>query len=173
MADVKYTEFAQQAVGLAEFFNEAFKKPLVGRPANYRVQLAVPDGPSTSGGKQGTQHIKLVPIGTGPTIVAGWANPADHEAEIRSWEHIRSIQSERTGGAAASPDEQAYRKLVLDMKKFFENEKLTVSVVAAQRHEEPQAEEDAGGGSSIGIVVGGVLAGLAIVGAAAYFLFLR
>ncbi len=97
MAEVKYTEFAQQAVGLADIFNEAFKKPLPGKPANYRVQLAIPDGPSTAGGKQGTQHIKLVPMGTGPTIVAGWANQADKEAEIRSWEHVRSIQNERTG----------------------------------------------------------------------------
>ena len=174
MPDVKLTEFAQQAVGLADIFNEAFKRPLVGRPANYRVQLAVPDGPSTGGGKQGTQHIKLVPIGTGPTLVAGWANPADGEAEIRSWEHLNTILYERTS-AAGSPDEAAYRQLVLDMKRFFKGEKLQVSVVAAARPRADDAAPDAAGESSITpvVLILGIIGGLAVVAIVAVLVLMR
>lgn len=84
---------------------------------------------------------------------------------------MRSIQNEWTG-AAGLPDEQAYRKLVLDMKRFFESEQLAVSVVAAQRQDDEvgPAEESGGGGVPVAILAAGVLAGLALVGAAAYFL---
>jgi hypothetical protein len=174
MAGVKLTEFAQQAVGLADIFHEAFKRPLPGRPANYRVQLAVPDGPSTGGGRQGTQHVKLVPIGEGPTLVAGWANPADREAEIRSWEHLKAILGERAG-ATGAPDEAAYRKLVLDMKRFFEGEKLSVSVVAAPRQVDDALASSAAGNSSLSpvILVLGIVGGLAIVAIAAALILMR
>ncbi len=57
------------------------------------------------------------------------------------------------------------------MKRFFETEQLVVSVVAAQRQDEESAPaEESGGGVSMAILAAGVLAGLAIVGAAAYFL---
>lgn len=155
MSEVKYTEFAAQAVGLADIFNETFKKPVPGAPANYRVQLAVPDGPSTAGGKQGTQHIKLIPIGSGATHVAGWANPADKQAEIRSWEHVLAIYQERAAGRGGLPDETAYRKLVLDLKKFFQNEQFAVSVVAAPRRDDSPAPDlrPKGGGSSTTTIV--------------------
>jgi hypothetical protein len=166
----RYTQFAQQAVSLADLFDEKFKKPLAGRPANFRIKLAVPDGPSTAGGKQGTQHIKLVPLGKGPILVAGWANQAQGEAEIRSWEHLKAIHDSRKARAGL-PEEPAYRKLVLDMKRFFENEQLTVTVVAAPRTatgEEPVVDS---GDSSIALILG-IFAGLAIA-AIAIFLLVR
>ncbi|MGC4113792.1 MAG: hypothetical protein QM765_03855 [Myxococcales bacterium] len=174
MTEVKYTEFAAQAVGLADIFNELFKKPVPGAPANYRVQLAVPDGPSTAGGKQGTQHIKLIPIGQGPTHVAGWANQADKQAEIRSWEHVVAVHHQRAAGRGGLPDETAYRKLVLDLKKFFEGEQFAVSVVAAPRLADDEAPNltPKGSGSNTMVVVAGILGGLAIAGVLAW-LFLK
>lgn len=172
MPEVKYTEFAAQAVGLADIFNELFKKPVPGAPANYKVQLAVPDGPSTSGGKQGTQHIKLIPIGPGPTHVAGWANPADKQAEIRSWEYVVAVHRQRSGGRGGLPDEAAYRKLVLDLKKFFEAEQLAVSVVAAPRVADDDAPDLApkGGDSNTVVFVAGAVGGLALVAVLAWLL---
>lgn len=163
MSEVKYTEFAQQAISLADVFNETFKKPVPGNQANYKVQLAVPDGPSTAGGKQGTQHIKLVPIGAGATHVAGWANPADKQAEIRSWEHVLAIHNGR-GGKGGLPDEPAYRKLVLDLKKFFVNERFEVSVVAAPRRDDsPPPDLTPKSGSNMVPILLGVAAGALVV----------
>ncbi|MBI5542432.1 MAG: hypothetical protein HY901_00975 [Deltaproteobacteria bacterium] len=168
---VKYTEFAQQAVTLADLFNETFKKPVAGRPANYRVQLAVPDGPSTAGGKQGTQHIKLVPMGVGTTHVVGWAHQADKEAELRSWEHLVAIHQERSSRGGL-PDEVAYRKLVLDLKRFFEMEKLAVSVAAAPPAPEGNAEGPQAGGRGRSLILILAIAGGLVAAAVVALLLL-
>ncbi|HEY3447889.1 MAG TPA: hypothetical protein VGK67_16150 [Myxococcales bacterium] len=171
MTEVKYTEFAAQAVGLADIFNELFKKPIPGAPANYRVQLAVPDGPSTAGGKQGTQHIKLIPVGSGPTHVAGWANQADKQAEIRSWEYVVAVHRQRAAGRGGMPDEASYRKLVMDLKRFFEGEQFAVSVIAAPRVADDDDGPDLtpkGTGSNTLVLVAGIVGGLALVAVLAW-----
>jgi hypothetical protein len=56
--------------------------------------------------------------------VAGWANQADKQAEIRSWEHLVAVHRQRAGGKGGLPDEASYRKLVLDFKRFFEAEQF-------------------------------------------------
>ena len=67
---VKYTQVAAKQLSLAELFEERFQAGLQG-PLHFRVELSAPDGPSTGGGKQALQHIKLVaPDGSG-TIVIG------------------------------------------------------------------------------------------------------
>lgn len=165
MAEVKYTEFAQQALGLAEIFNATFKPPLPGSPTNYRVQLAIPDGPSTSGGKQGTQHIKLVPLDGGATLVVGWVNQADGAAELRGWEHLKAITAERTRGAGL-PDEAAFRKLLLDIKRFLERERLSVTVVAVRRQD---GDED-DSALSVPLVAAVTLGALAVFGLVAFLL---
>ncbi|MGI5862314.1 MAG: hypothetical protein ACOX6T_09685 [Myxococcales bacterium] len=163
MAEVKYTEFAQQAVSMADIFNGTFHKPLPGRPSDFRVELAVPDGPSTAGGRQGTQHIKLVPAnGRGVTLVVGWANQAAGKAEIRGWEQVKAIAAGRRGSTGL-PDEAAYRKLMLDMKRFFEREGLEVKVVATFRREDVDEGPEPSSGFPLAYLLVGLAVGLAIV----------
>src|SRR6201999_2214911 len=74
MSDAKRTQFAVRAITLAETFNVAMADERVRGPISYRVELSAPDGMSTAGGKQATQHVKLIPESGGTTIVAGSAN---------------------------------------------------------------------------------------------------
>jgi hypothetical protein len=74
------TQFALQALGLAETFNATLASERVRGAVTYRVELSAPDGPSTAGGKQSTQHVKLIPEGgesgsgiMGPSGAAGGA----------------------------------------------------------------------------------------------------
>ena len=99
MSDPKRTAFAMQALGLAETFNLMLQAERVKGPVTYRVELSAPDGMSTAGGKQATQHVKLVPEGGGSTIVAGSANQAENWAELRTFEHLKLLHAQRFKGA--------------------------------------------------------------------------
>src|SRR5437016_4524093 len=98
MSDPKRTEFAMQALSLAETFNLMRADERVKGPITYRVELSAPEGPSTAGGKQATQHVKLVPVGGGATIVAGSANQAESWAELRSFAHLKLLHGQRFKG---------------------------------------------------------------------------
>ncbi len=83
MPEYKYTQVAQKAVSLAELFAARFERKLEG-PVCFRVELSAPEGPSTAGGKQALQHIKLLPEGGGLAVVIGSANTTRMTAEIRT-----------------------------------------------------------------------------------------
>src|SRR5438105_4208852 len=74
------TQFAMRALGLAERFAQVCgAHGLDGDGVTYRLELAAPEGPSTGGGKQAVQHVKLVP-NRGTTIVIGQANQVEGRA---------------------------------------------------------------------------------------------
>jgi hypothetical protein len=119
MSDPKRTAFAMQALGLAETFNIMFQAERVKGPVTYRVELSAPDGMSTAGGKQATQHVKLVPEGGGTTIVAGNANQAEKWAELRTFEHLKRLHAQRFKGAEIPLNRVQYNELVEKLKAFF------------------------------------------------------
>jgi hypothetical protein len=89
------TYHALQASDLAAAMNDAFKKVRLA-PGDYSPELTAPEGPSTAGGVQAMQHLRLVAGEPGqPTLVMGHANHAEGKAELRTYECLDAIHRER------------------------------------------------------------------------------
>jgi translation initiation factor IF-2 len=89
------TRVANQAASLAETVNEGFEGFHMGA-GDYVVDLAVPEGPSTAGGAQARQHLRLVPRRKGYSIViAGIVDPVTSTAELRTFEHVAILHELR------------------------------------------------------------------------------
>ena len=89
------TQVASQAASLAETVTEGFDGFSMGA-GMYGVDLSVPEGPSTGGGVQARQHLRLVPRRKGfPIIVAGTVDPVTSTAEIRTFEHVAILHELR------------------------------------------------------------------------------
>jgi hypothetical protein len=89
------TYHAIQATDLAAAFNSALKRVRI-VPGDYLAELTAPEGPSTAGGVQAMQHIRLVPGQAGhPTLVVGYANHAEERAELRTYEHLDTVHRQR------------------------------------------------------------------------------
>ncbi|MCA1665117.1 MAG: hypothetical protein LC659_12755 [Myxococcales bacterium] len=108
-----------QALGLAETFNLMLQAERVKGAVTYRVELSAPDGMSTAGGKQATQHVKLVPEGGGSPIVAGSANQAENWAELRTFEHLKLLHAQRFKGAEIPLNRVQYNELLEKLEAFF------------------------------------------------------
>jgi len=160
------TQFAMQAIGLAELFRYIIGPMRISAPVPYRVELSAPEGPSTGGGKQSVQHIKLIPEHGGTTIVAGAANPVERSVELRSWNRLAEIHAQRFKGRRLPLDQMQYGQLLGKMREFFAAQGLPVVVLDSPP---PGAAQAAGsGGSSIGVAI--IAALLAAGATAAYFL---
>ncbi len=82
------TRVANQAASLAEAVTDGFDEFHMGA-ADYVVELSVPDGPSTGGGAQARQNIRLVPRRKGyAMVIAGTVDPVTSTAELRTFEHV-------------------------------------------------------------------------------------
>ena len=89
------TQHAIQATDLAAALNDSLKKLRIG-PGDYVPELMAPEGPSTAGGAQAMQHLRLVPGQPGlPTLVIGHANRADGKAELRSFDYVDAVHRQR------------------------------------------------------------------------------
>lgn len=152
MSDPKRTAFAMQALGLAETFNLMLQAERVKGPVTYRVELSAPDGMSTAGGKQATQHVKLVPEGGGTTIVAGSANQAENWAELRTFEHLKLLHAQRFKGAEIPLNRVQYNELLEKLKAFFAG-KCTVRMAELPRDAAPTGSAPAKTGASGTIVL--------------------
>jgi hypothetical protein len=186
-AKYKYTLVAQKAVSLAELFSSQFEKGLDG-PVRFRVELAAPDGPSTAGGKQALQHIKLLPEAGGPAIVVGSANAPKMAAEIRTYEHIAELYSQRFHGAPIPVDVTRYYELGQAIATFFRSMGMQVTFLeldggasatagpvqslAAPGMAAP-APSAASGGVRLWVVVTILVAGLVVLAMAYVFLVRR
>jgi hypothetical protein len=123
MAEQKRTQFAMQALGFADVFNLKIGDQKV---SGHRVELSAPDGPSTGGGKQSVQHIKLIPEGGGTVTVAGSADQMEKKAEIRSWDYLQALFAQRFKGKTLPIDRTQYAALVKRMQVFFADQGLAV-----------------------------------------------
>jgi hypothetical protein len=89
------TRVANQAASLAEAVTDGFEDFQMGA-AGWTVELTVPEGPSTQGGKAALQHIRLVPRRKGyATVVVGTVNPVTSVGELRTYEHIALLHETR------------------------------------------------------------------------------
>jgi hypothetical protein len=135
MSDPKRTQFAMQALSLAETFNLMLASERVKGPVTYKVELSAPEGMSTGGGKQATQHVKLVPEGGGTTIVAGSANQVENRAELRTFEHLKLLHAQRFKGAEIPLNRVQYNELVDKLKAFFADKSCQVAMAPMPRDE--------------------------------------
>jgi hypothetical protein len=150
----RYTHVAAKAVTLADLFEERFAAGLDG-PVMFRIHLAAPDGPSTGGGKQVVQPIKLVPADGGPTIVIGVANTIKQTAELRSFALLTEQYAQRYKGASIPILAGAYKQLLAEFTDFFQSMSLSVSTVDATRTLRPPPAPSSSGsaGTIVALVV--------------------
>lgn len=89
------TQVANQAASLAETVTDGFDGFHMGA-GGYIVDLKGPDGPSTGGGAQARQSIRLVPRRPGyAVVVAGTVDPVTSTAEVRTFEHVAVLHEVR------------------------------------------------------------------------------
>jgi hypothetical protein len=160
MSDAKRTQFAVRAITLADTFNAALAEERVRGPVVYRIELSAPDGMSTAGGKQATQHVKLVPEGGGSPIVAGSANSAEWWAELRTFETLKALHRERYNGADIPLDRVQYNALVAKLRMFFSEHQCAVRMAPSP----PRQAGPASDGSSLS---GSFVIGMVLLAAAA------
>ncbi|MDB4940950.1 MAG: hypothetical protein JWP97_484 [Labilithrix sp.] len=91
------TRVANQAASLAEAVGDGFEDFHMGA-GDYVVELSVPEGPSTGGGAQARQNLRLVPRRKGySTVIAGTVDPVRSIAELRTFEHVAILHELRFG----------------------------------------------------------------------------
>lgn len=89
------TRLAQKFVTLADTVTEAFRDFAIGSGA-WAVELTQPQGPSTGGGQQALQHLRMRPRRTGfSVLVAGTVNPIAKTAELRDHDHVMAMHEVR------------------------------------------------------------------------------
>jgi hypothetical protein len=168
-ADAKFTRIAGQAASFATQFNLALASGLDG-PARFRVELMTPPGPSTGGGKQPLQHIRLVPVDRpdGAVIVIGSVNTKEFAVEIRTFAMLVDQFASRFKGAPLPIDPERYAALVKQMQTFLTSLGFTVTMVTVSASIQPPPM-----GSAISrwpMAIAAVLFGLAVLGAVVYAL---
>jgi hypothetical protein len=132
------TSHAQEAVNSAELINSAFKKRVVGSAVPRRLEVAPPNGPSTSGGRMARQPITLVqPAVQAPAVMIGFLDVAHKMAGLRDYDLI-SKQYEGRFRAGFETTKEEYAALCKDLGGMLET--LGFKVV----HDEPREVEARG-----------------------------
>lgn len=162
------TRFAVRALDFAETFNAGLGA-LSLKPGAYQPQLTTPEGPSTGGGVQAVQHVRLIPARQGfPSILVGSANQRMGTAELRSFAYVEDVHRERWSRPVPL-DRHDYEDFLHAMKNFFESSQLVVTIAEPGsgprvRRGDDSAAPAAGDRMAIvvGVVVGLVIGALAI-----------
>ena len=125
--DAPRTQYAQKALDLASSFAITVGQERL--PGGYRLEMAAPDGPSTGGGKQGVQHIALVPEKGDSRIVIGSANHGAMAAELRTFGYLTAMQTRRAPGTALNFDAASYDQLLQRVQQFFTSLGVSIKMV--------------------------------------------
>ena len=169
--DPKFTMIAGQAVTLADLFNRAFSAGLAG-PVLFAVELTTPVGPSTAGGKQALQHIRLTPTTSGPAIVIGSLNTKEQTAELRTFRLLSDNYAARFKGTGLPIAPEAYAALTKKMAEFLTVNGFMVTMMAVSASIPPPADRAESSGSGAVWVLLGLIVVTAL-GAGGYLMFMR
>ena len=91
------TRVANEAASLADTVTDGFDGFHMGA-GDYVVDLMAPEGPSTGGGAQARQSIRLVPRRKGyAVVVAGTVDPVTRSADVRTFDHVAVLHELRFG----------------------------------------------------------------------------
>ena len=168
------TRFAVRAIDFAETFNAGLGAMSI-QPGAYRPQLTAPEGPSTGGGVQAVQHVRLVAARQGfPSILVGSANQRFGTAELRSYEYIDAVHRERWRRPVPL-DRGDYEDFLDAAKNFFEANQLVVTIAGPADALARSAQGDANAGAASGrsVIAIGVVTGLLIAAMAIWALLHR
>jgi hypothetical protein len=126
MAGPIRTQFAMKAIDLADLFKVVVgAQPLeASEGPSFAVELQAPDGPSTGGGAQSVQHIRLVRDGL--TLVAGSIDPVEKTAELRSYDHIAMLYDQRYRGQPLPLSREGYDATLKRMRAFLGTQNLSI-----------------------------------------------
>lgn len=168
MAGPIHTQFAMKALDLADLF-----KAIVGSETlastqgpTFSVELSAPDGPSTGGGAQSVQHIRLVREGM--TVVAGSIDTVQKTAELRSFDYAGALHAQRWKGAMLPIERAAYDAMITRIRNFVTGQGLSVVLKDAA----PVLQPSSSGGNT-GLVVLLLLVVALVAGGAYYFTMFR
>jgi hypothetical protein len=133
------TQFATEAVNLSEIFRLLIGSTPVRGPVTFHVEMSAPEGPSTGGGVQSVQHLKLLPNDGGTTLVCGWADQKAETCELRTLDCLDAQHHERfkKSQLAAPPapsarlDRLHYGQLVERLRSFFAERDFRVTIIDA------------------------------------------
>jgi hypothetical protein len=173
------TRFAEEAVNLAELFELVIGTTPLRGPTTFHVQLAAPEGPSTGGGVQSVQHLRLVAADGGATLVAGWCDQTARSCELRTLECLDAQHRQRfarsTLQAPPIPSERIdrvqYGQLLERLRGFFSERGLAVvvvdspevdtrAIVRTATRPRPTTSPNRLGWVALGALLGGVLVAL-------------
>jgi hypothetical protein len=130
------THHAIAAHDLAEAITASLRNISVG-PGAYSPELTAPEGPSTGGGLQSLQHLRLVPRSEGfPTLVVGSADQTLKKAELRSFDYVDRVYRERFNKPVPL-DEAQYGEFLSMARNLFEVMHLNPRVVGPPVASEP------------------------------------
>jgi hypothetical protein len=97
-------------------------------PGDYVPSLTAPEGPSTGGGVQALQHLRLVPQQAGfQTLLVGSANQVEGVGELRSYDYVNAAYQARFRKPVPL-DPNAYAEFLQMAKSLLEVMRLRVSV---------------------------------------------
>jgi hypothetical protein len=114
-----YTMTAREGLNAAEMVNATLARKTVGKATPRRVEVAAPDGPSTSGGKRARQTIRLVPAtGAGAPVMCGFLDVGQKAVELRGYANVSRQFKERFGNNLDITLEE-YNTLLKDLEATF------------------------------------------------------
>jgi len=108
--------FAMQATALAGQFNEMFGK--VTLPPGYWTDMTAPDGPSTGGGIQTMQHLRLHAPEGGPILVMGSLDSGQMKLTVRTFANLQRLGQQRD--FTLGVDKTAYHAFCARVRKLYE-----------------------------------------------------
>jgi translation initiation factor IF-2 len=118
-----------EASQLAEAVNDSLGRLRIG-PADYVPSLTEPEGPSTAGGVQSLQHLRLVPQQAGfQTLVVGSTNQVAGTGELRSFDYVDSLYRQRFKRPVPL-DPRAYAEFLKTARSLLEVMRLRVTIAA-------------------------------------------
>jgi hypothetical protein len=116
MPDDVRTMFAMQANALALQFNDMFGEVTI--PPGYWVDMTAPDGPSTGGGVQTLQHLRLHAPAPGPILLMGSLDSGEMKVTLRTFAYMLRLAQQRR--FILNVDPPGYTELVSRIRKLYE-----------------------------------------------------
>lgn len=125
MSSQLQTVFAAKATATAVQFNMTFGQKKL--EPGYAVDMTAPDGPSTAGGVQAAQSLRLHSPDGAPPLVLGKVDTNANTATLRTHAHLARLHAQRSG-VAFSLRADAYGAFVQEATAFFGERGIAVQL---------------------------------------------
>jgi hypothetical protein len=170
------TAYSVRGTDLAETFRSTVGRMRVG-PHGYVPDMTAPEGPSTGGGVQALQHLRLAPPQPSmPSLVVGHVNSRDGTAELRTLHYVDTMCRERFKQGAPL-DAAQYTAFVNAAQAFLGACGMRVSMAGPPTELTERAQGESlytvPKSSNTAAWMIGLLVMLGALGAAVYWLMLR